>query len=157
MTDTDGEVLIKQCHDESAMLLLAKQLADVLQFGTILYLKGPLGAGKTTLTRGILAGLGFRGKVKSPTYALVEPYDIAGRKFFHFDLYRIKDPKELYFIGMSDYFIPEAICVVEWPENGSPLLPNPDLICSIHIVNEGREINLTAFTDRGKKLLAKLI
>lgn len=154
---TETNVLIKQCSDETTMLLLAKQLAHALQSGMILYLKGPLGAGKTTFMRGILAGIGFIGKVKSPTYALVEPYNIAGQKIFHFDLYRIKDPNELYYIGMSDYFIPEAICVIEWPENGLPLLPDPDLICAIHIINTGRELSLTALSDRGKRLLAQLV
>src|ERR1700733_14455647 len=96
--------LLKPLPTESDLLTFAGELAETITAGAIIYLSGPLGAGKTTFTRGFLRGLGFQEKVKSPTYAVVEPYDIAGRKVFHFDFYRLKDAKELEYIGIQDYF-----------------------------------------------------
>jgi tRNA threonylcarbamoyladenosine biosynthesis protein TsaE len=99
----------------------------------IIYLQGELGVGKTTLVRGFLRGLDFNGKVKSPTFTLVETYELLDLKIFHFDLYRLKDPRELEYIAARDYFAtPNSIALIEWPEYGGKLLPNPNIVCSIH-------------------------
>lgn len=141
---------------ESEMLAFGAKLAKATMDGTVLFLYGPLGAGKTTLTRGFLRGLGYEGKVKSPTYTLVEPYEIAGREVFHFDFYRLHDPNELMHIGIQEYFARAAICIIEWPEKGFPFLPEPDLTCYIAFAKEEREIRLEAHTETGEGVLHRL-
>ncbi len=121
--------------------------------GAIIFLNGPLGVGKTTFTRGFLRGLGYSDKVKSPTYTLVEPYEIGELSVFHFDLYRLNDASELEHIGIHEYFTPTSICLVEWPEKGSPLLPNPDLICHLSFQGDEREITIEAPSERGEKIM----
>lgn len=148
--------VLKTFAIESDMLSFASALAKGTKENAIIYLFGPLGAGKTTFTRGFLRGLGFTGKVKSPTYAVVEPYDIQGRKIFHFDFYRIKDAKELEFIGIEDYFSEPAICLIEWPEKGFPMLPDPDLACYIAFAEGGREVCLKAHSALGLTILDQL-
>lgn len=137
-------------------LAFAMNLAEVIDDGAIIFLYGPLGAGKTTFSRGFLRGLGFTEKVKSPTYTIVEAYDINGRLVYHFDFYRLQDAKELEQIGIHDYFAHDSICLIEWPEKGFPLLPTPDVVCNIKFGEEGREILIEAHTPRGAKLLGKL-
>jgi tRNA threonylcarbamoyladenosine biosynthesis protein TsaE len=122
----------------------------------IIYLQGNLGAGKTTLAQGFIHSLGYEGRVKSPTYTLVESYNIAELKVFHFDLYRINHPDELEFIGIHEYFEEAAICLVEWPEHGKTILPLPDLICYIESRLDGREIKLSAESARGIAILNSL-
>tara|TARA_R110000868_G_scaffold318028_1_gene578790 strand:- start:5816 stop:6205 length:390 start_codon:yes stop_codon:yes gene_type:complete len=124
------------------MLLLGAELATKLTAPFVLHLQGDLGAGKTTLTRGILQALGHEGKVKSPTFTIVEPYELAQGLVFHFDLYRINDPSELESLGWRDYFTDDSIVIVEWPEKAQKLLPKPNMICDIKIVNDGREIDI---------------
>lgn len=118
------------------------------------YLSGPLGAGKTTLVRGLLRGLGYRGSVKSPTYTLVEPYAPEGLRLYHFDLYRLASPLELEEFGARDYFHEGALCVVEWPERGEGALPGPDLICDLHVSGGGRVLRVRKESARGLRLLA---
>lgn len=137
-------------ENENDMLAFASQLASKVEDGTVIFLHGLLGAGKTTFTRGFLRGLGYTGKVKSPTYTIVEPYEAAGKHVFHFDFYRINDPEELHYLGLQDYFRPDAICLVEWPEKGEPFLPAPDLNCYIEFKHEGREVKLEAGSDKGR-------
>jgi tRNA threonylcarbamoyladenosine biosynthesis protein TsaE len=155
-------MVIKFFKTESDLLDFAAHLATIIsvELGNaqektafIIFLSGPLGAGKTTFTRGFLRGLGYHKKVKSPTYTLVEPYEVKNLKIFHFDLYRINDAKELDHIGIHDYFLSPGICLIEWPENGNPLLPSSDLSCQIAFKEAGREICLYSHSERGEKIL----
>jgi tRNA threonylcarbamoyladenosine biosynthesis protein TsaE len=138
------------------MIALGRQLAAALTPGMSLHLHGELGAGKTTLARGIARGLGHRGAVKSPTYTLVEPYLDLQPPLYHFDLYRLGDPEELEFMGIRDYFDSRALCVVEWPERGGAFLPAPDLEITIAVNGSGRSLQCVAGSAAGAATLARL-
>lgn len=141
---------------EQAMLDLGGALAKVCDKGAIVFLHGNLGAGKTTMTRGFLRGLGYEGTVKSPTYTIVEPYQFKNKVVYHFDFYRIHDVQELEYIGIQDYFTSDAICLIEWPENGESLLPAADLSCYIQLIDGGREVKFVANSSRGDAILKRL-
>jgi len=126
--------------DEQAMLAAGQHLVKQLQPGMLIFLQGDLGAGKTTLVRGVLRGLGYQGSVKSPTYNLVESYTINEQQLFHFDLYRLMDEEELEYMGMRDYLSSDSICFIEWPNNGAGYLPKPDMLIKININAEQREL-----------------
>ena len=120
-----------QLNSEDDTQQLARTLAKCIHSGVI-YLVGDLGAGKTTLTRYWLQQFGHQGAVKSPTYTLVEPYQINNKDIFHFDLYRLNDPYELELMGIRDYLdVPEALFLFEWPSKGGEEIPQPDLVINI--------------------------
>lgn len=120
-----------QIADEAAMVALGRRLAALLRIGQLVFLRGDLGAGKTTLSRGILQGLGHEGAVKSPTYTLLEPYEATRIPVYHFDLYRLGDAEELEWLGARDLLAGQALSLVEWPERGSGFLPPADLVITI--------------------------
>ncbi len=138
------------------MEALGAKLAARVGNARLINLHGPLGAGKTTLVRGMLHGLGHAGAVKSPTFTLVEPYVFGDRRFYHFDLYRLNDPGELEFLGLRDYLDGKGVCVVEWAERAQGVLPSPDADIMIEPTETGRMVRITTFTPRGDVLLEAL-
>lgn len=145
-------------QSETDTQILAAALAEVCRHGAVIYLQGELGAGKTSFSRCLLQALGHSGNVKSPTYTLVEPYQLAELTVFHFDLYRVRDPEELEFMGIRDYFSPANLCLVEWPQRGEPLLPSPDWQIELQILGEtSRQLTLTALSERGVAMLNQCV
>ncbi len=142
--------------DADATVELGRRLGTRLRPGMVVYLQGNLGAGKTTLTRGILRAFNYSGTVKSPTYTLVEPYHFDGATLYHFDLYRLGDAEELEYLGIRDYFSASSICLVEWPQRGEGYLAAPDLIVSLAIKNLQREATLQAISISGQQLIEDL-
>ncbi len=142
--------------DEAATVAAGNRLATLMTEGAVIFLHGDLGAGKTTFTRGVVQGMGHTGKVKSPTYTLVEPYELGGKNVYHFDLYRLADPEELEFMGIRDYFDTQAVCLIEWPSKGLGFIPSPDLDISLEYAGSARTITITSRTLRGEKIVEKL-
>ena len=142
--------------DEQAMSDFGARIARVTRGHGLIFLEGNLGMGKTTLSRGIIRGLGHVGAVKSPTFTLVEPYEIGDIRAFHFDLYRLVDPEELEFLGIRDYFEDDALCLIEWPDKGAGFLPKPDLTITISPQDSGRSLNILSQGSRGEAWCAAL-
>jgi tRNA threonylcarbamoyladenosine biosynthesis protein TsaE len=143
--------------DESQQMALAATVAKHLKTSFVMLLKGDLGVGKTTFARGFIQSSGFDGVVKSPTYTLVEPYPISdNRMCYHFDLYRLSNPEELEFTGARDYFNENDVCLVEWPEKAEDFLPTADWVCEFSHLNEGRDLAITALSDRGETLMLQV-
>jgi len=135
---------------------LGARLASALTPGCVIYLRGELGAGKTTLARGLIQALGHRGTVKSPTYTLVEPYQLGEWRLFHWDLYRLADSGELEYLGLRDQFDGQAVLLIEWPERGQSELPAADVEVALRYAGEGRACRLAADTVLGHDLLERL-
>jgi len=153
LTPPLAPTVVRLLADESASAQLATQLAQYCQHGVV-HLVGDLGAGKTTLTRYWLQALGHQGNVKSPTYTLIEPYEIAGQPIYHFDLYRLNDPYELELMGIRDYLEqPNALLLIEWPSKGEPIVPEADLLIQLTVAGEQRQATLTAHTAKGEQML----
>lgn len=132
---------------------IAQAVSNQLPRSVVIYLNGDLGAGKTTFSRYLIQSLGHTGSVKSPTYTLVEPYELGSVNVYHFDLYRLADPEELEFMGIRDYFGAGTIALIEWSEKGGELLASPDLVISINITPSGRQFYLEAKSAHGASLL----
>ena len=156
--------------DEAATVALGRQLANAIgSQGLCIYLLGDLGAGKTTLSRGIIQAFGHIGAVKSPTYTLVEPYEIAIdksklRQIYHFDLYRLADPAELEFLGLDDYFTESSLCLMEWPARGRGFIPSADIeltLTDLDLTGEqgsvvGRQLHCQSLSSAGEQVLKRL-
>jgi tRNA threonylcarbamoyladenosine biosynthesis protein TsaE len=142
--------------DEQATLRLGAALAPGAGNGLVLYLSGELGTGKTTLARGLLRALGCRERVKSPSYSLVELYELSSLNLYHFDFYRFKDRTEWLDSGFRDCFGPDALCVVEWPERAEGLLAPADLVIGLEFRGSGRCARLSARSQAGEAWLASV-
>jgi len=143
--------------DAEATVALGRSLGNAFAGQGIVYLLGDLGAGKTTLTRGILQAYGHVGPVKSPTYTLVEPYELDRITVYHFDLYRLLDPEELELMGYRDYFRDDALTLVEWPVRGEPLLPPPDWTVALTVPDqgEGRIVTISSLSARAAEIMSR--
>jgi len=141
--------------DEAATLALGARLAAAIEPGLSIHLRGDLGAGKTTLARGLIRALGHAGKVKSPTYTLVELYAFSRLNLYHFDFFRFKDPREWRDAGLDECFNATSVCLVEWPEKAADLLPPPDLRIELTPAASGRDVILQAHSERGARCLER--
>ena len=140
--------------DEAATLRLGEALAAGAAKALVLHLKGELGSGKTTLVRGLLRALGHTGRVKSPTYTLLEPYGLLRLNLYHFDFYRFKDHSEWLSSGFREHFNPESLCIVEWPERAGKLLAPPDLEIQLQYDAQARSATLASRSESGEAWLA---
>jgi tRNA threonylcarbamoyladenosine biosynthesis protein TsaE len=151
-----GSSLTRWLDGEDATTAFGAALAAGLGPGMVIYLRGELGAGKTTLARGILRGLGYTGRVKSPTYTLVELYKVSKLYLYHFDFYRLEDPHAWIDAGFREYFDARAVCLVEWPERAGGSLPPADLDIRLEIRAHGRDAAILAATAAGRQCLSAL-
>ncbi|OGT55664.1 MAG: tRNA (adenosine(37)-N6)-threonylcarbamoyltransferase complex ATPase subunit type 1 TsaE [Gammaproteobacteria bacterium RIFCSPHIGHO2_12_FULL_63_22] len=142
--------------DAAATDRLGQQLASAMPESAVVFLRGDLGAGKTSLARALLRGLGVQGPIKSPTYTLIERYPLAAGEAVHLDLYRIAEASELEFLGLQDLMPEVRLWLVEWPDHGLGALPPPDLEITLSVAGQGREIRLDATSPAGNRWLASL-
>ncbi|OUS27098.1 tRNA (adenosine(37)-N6)-threonylcarbamoyltransferase complex ATPase subunit type 1 TsaE [Gammaproteobacteria bacterium 45_16_T64] len=145
--------LVGVADTEASLVALGNEFGMALKSGVVVYLQGDLGAGKTTFCRGVLQAFGHSGSVKSPTYTLVEPYELGKQVLYHFDLYRVADPEELEFMGIREYFVPEAICLLEWPEKGKGVIAEPDVELIIEKHKRIRRLRFLGRTERGRSIV----
>jgi len=128
----------------------ANKFASDLPLPLVIWLQGDLGAGKTTFARSLIHALGYKGRVKSPTYGLLEHYQLASVQVLHLDLYRINDPAELEFLGLADLMDDRTVLLIEWPDKGGQWLPEPDFIFEFVYASQGRDLHWTACTPRAQ-------
>lgn len=135
--------------DDDATVAVGAALAEALhaRSGAVIYLKGELGAGKTTLARGFLRALGITGAIRSPTYTLMEIYNVRSREVLHMDCYRLSDPLELQNLGLADYSPEQALWLVEWPEKGEGVLPAANIVLEFMPAETGRNLLLSGLSD----------
>lgn len=155
--DDSGASLRAHLPAEADTEALGGALAACLRPGLQIWLQGHLGSGKTTLVRGLLRKCGFGGKVKSPTYTLIEPYTVSSLDFYHFDFYRFNSPEEYLDAGLDEYFGNTGVCVVEWPDKAFPYLPAADLEVRIEADGDGRSVAITAHTGAGRTCVTELL
>lgn len=132
--------------NEAETVALGLALSELLPLPFVIYMYGDLGAGKTTFVRGLLQGMGHDGAVKSPTYTLVEPYELKDKKVYHFDLYRLADPEELEFIGIREYQEEDSLLIFEWPDKGDGMIPEANLVIELEYQDKGRKADFI-FSD----------
>ena len=142
--------------DEAATRALGARLTCALEAGLTIYLIGDLGAGKTTFVRGLLEALGHRGAVRSPTYTLIEPYTVSNLNLYHFDLYRFTDAEEFIEAGLEEYFSGDGVCLIEWPDKGSPFLPAADIEVHLQEHGRGRTAQLLSTSPKGLECLKRI-
>jgi tRNA threonylcarbamoyladenosine biosynthesis protein TsaE len=148
MNDSDlnairGEMIFPR---EKDLVNFAQKFTSDLHLPLVIWLRGDLGTGKTTFARGLIHALGYKGRVKSPTYGLLEQYQVGALQVLHMDLYRISDPGELEFLGIEDLLDDQTILLIEWPDKGGFWLPEPDFIFEFGYASEGRDLNWAACT-----------
>jgi tRNA threonylcarbamoyladenosine biosynthesis protein TsaE len=156
MASANGVQLSVNLEGERKMQDFGAQLATAIgkiDAPLLILLNGDLGAGKTTISRGVLQGLGHQGAVKSPTYTLVEPYELDIGTVYHFDLYRLIDSEELEHIGFSDYLSAAKLCIIEWPKNGGSYIPKPDISIDISVYQLSRQVTLDSMTECGNQCI----
>lgn len=165
--DCDAGVISIELENLNAVENLAKQfstaLTSVQNTGLMIYLNGDLGVGKTTFVRAVLNYLGYKDRVKSPTYTIVESYEVGAYEVHHFDLYRLADPEELLYLGLEDYFTEQSVAFIEWPEKGGEELPQADFIFDyqynppVSNYEQTRTLKIMANTNMAKTILQKLV
>jgi len=161
--DEPAAPLERQLPDEAATAALADRLAGALAPGMVVWLSGGLGAGKTTLVRGLLRSLGYNGRVRSPTFTLLEPYNLPRFSVYHFDFYRLSSDNEWRDAGFGDYLGGSGVCLVEWPERAGAGLPPPDLALTLAFRpgevegSSARTVRLEAGSDAGRRCLNAVV
>jgi len=157
VTAIPGTAGAVELTDADATVAFGRRLAALFDGHGLITLQGNLGGGKTTLSRGLIQAMGHEGNVKSPTYTLVEPYELPDqRRVLHYDLYRLADPDELEFLGMRDFIDDNTLTVIEWPERAGALLPPADLALLLEIHGKGRKLTWQAHTERGAEIAKRL-
>ena len=155
-TSEYDKIIIVELINEKASEQFAAQLASCLSAPLVVTLSGDIGAGKTTIVRAMLKSLGVQSAIKSPTFSLVESYVCHNLNIHHFDLYRIHHEDELEYLGFRDYFSNENICFIEWAEHAGKVLPRVDIRFNLSIKGAGRNMQITASSVAGKRILACL-
>lgn len=151
------QITLNNAEHTQAIAANMATLCQASQRPWVIHLEGNLGAGKTTFSQGFIRAFGYSGRVKSPTYTLVEPYEVENWRLFHFDLYRLSDPEELEFIGIRDYVGDDCISLIEWPDKGAGLLPDADIKITIAYDGQNRQLSMAGCHQNGQALITTLI